>query len=292
MKNWIFMLMAVLFTVLIFQQSAKADSLPQSAIKVDLSHQNEQARSAVRLSIRAASGSGIEQDIVDYISARFSDDSNVVISTVNPDWTVECQILDNQDRMGGQIRYNGTVTVKTLDGQVVGTVSVQKYNQDYSVEPGAPLNKVLVNSAAKEVIGVVGERAAEKIHEAVEIEIQAREQIAKANLLADKDNYDEAIADLKEIGRDSVHFQAVQNSIAQFEMEKHALELIHSAEVKAKSGRYVQALEVLKEVDPKSKKYKYSRQLATKYRSLLEAARVRAASNKLAKTKAENKAKY
>ncbi len=246
------------------------------------------AAAPVRLSIMASSGSGIEQDIVDYIAAHFNDDSNVVISTVNPDWQVSCQIVDKQDRQSGQIRYNGTVTIKTLDGQVVGTVSVQKYNQDYSLEQGAPLNKQLVDSAAKEVIKVVGERAAEKINEAVEVEIQTRDQIAKANFLGDKDEYDQAIVVLKEIGRDSVHFQAVQKSIAQFEMEKRALELTRNAEAKAKIGQYSQAISLLKDVDIHSKRYKLSKQLTAKYRNLFAA--IQRKTRVLAKNKAENKA--
>lgn len=241
------------------------------------------AAEAVRLAITAQTGSGIEQEIVDYISAHFKDSSSVVVSTVNPDWCVQCKIIDNQDRMTGQIRYNGTVTVKTADGQVVSTVSVQKYNQDFSSQVGTPLNKQLVDSAAREVISVVGQRATEKIEEAVEIELKTRDQIGQAESLANNDKYEDAISTLKEIGRDSVHFQTVQKTIVQYEVEKRALQLVHDAEVKAKQGQYTQAITTLKDVDPCSKRYKLSKQLTVKYRNLLAAAQARVRAKKLAK---------
>jgi hypothetical protein len=191
--------------------------------------------------------------------------------------------------MGGQIRYNGTVTVKTPDGQVVSTISVQKYNQDYSVEQGAPLNKKLVDSAAREVIDAASQRATDKIQEAVEIEIKTRDQISTAEKLSKDDKYDDAIAILKGVGRDSVHFQAVQKTIAIYEMEKRALELVRTAEVKVKQGLYNSAIALLKDVDTHSKRYKLSKQLAVKYRNLLAAAQARARAKKLAKTNTNGK---
>jgi len=89
--------------------------------------------------------------------------------------------------MSGQIRYNSTATVTTADGLVLATVSVQKYNQDFSDQIGTPLNKQLVDSAAREVISVVEQRAAEKIQEAVEIELKTREQTKLAESFANDD---------------------------------------------------------------------------------------------------------
>ena len=160
----------------------------------------------VRLAITAVSGNGIEQDIADYISAQFSQDPNVVISTINPDWYVLCKINDNENRFTGQIRYNGTVTVKTADGQVIANLSAQSYNQDFSPQlgsaynwQGAPLNKQLVQSAARDVVNDLGQKAAAKIKEAVPAEMQSREYTAQAEALANNDRYEEAIDALKRI---------------------------------------------------------------------------------------------
>jgi hypothetical protein len=204
--------------------------------------QQVMAASPVRLAITANSGSGIEQDIVDYISNQFSNDPNVVISTVNPDWYVLCNMSGNENRFTGEIHSNGTVTVKTADGQIISTVSGQKYNQDYSSQlgkpgnwQGAPLNKQLVESASREVVNSLGERATAKIKDAVQVEIQARDQIAQAESLSKNNKYDEAITVLKKLGPDTVHFKAVQKQIVQLQAKKHALELAHSAKGRKKS---------------------------------------------------------
>jgi hypothetical protein len=222
----------------------------------------------VRVAIMPGGGSGIEQEIVDNISSRFDGDPGVVLSTVNPDWYCICNIHESNDQVSGQIRYNGTVTIKTGDGQVVSTVAVQKYNQDFSLQPGAPLNKKLVDSAARDVVSAISERASNQLRDAIQTELQSRDQIIKAESLASSNKYDEAISVLSGIGPDTVHFKAVQKRIAQFQIEKQALELIQSAEAKAKAGRYAEAITSLKEVDLKSKRYKTAMQLAGKYRAL------------------------
>lgn len=223
----------------------------------------------VRLSIVPSGGSGIEQDIVDNISSQFSDDPTVAISTVNPDWYVLCNIHESNDQVSGQIRYNGTVTIKTRDGQVVSTVAVQKYNQDFSLQPGAPLNKKLVDSAAREVINAISERAVGKIRDAVNIEESAREQIIRAETLASDDKYAEAIDVLAALGPDTVHFDAAKKRIAQFQMEKRALELVSAAQTKAKAGSYREAIALLKDVDLQSKRHKEAIQLGQRYKALL-----------------------
>ncbi|PWU01949.1 MAG: hypothetical protein C5B53_02245 [Candidatus Melainabacteria bacterium] len=226
----------------------------------------------VRVAIMPGGGSGIEQEIVDNISSRFDGDPGVVLSTVNPDWYCICNIHESNDQVSGQIRYNGTVTIKTGDGQVVSTVAVQKYNQDFSLQPGAPLNKKLVDNAARDVVSAISERAANQLRDAIQTELQSRDQIIKAETLANSDKYDEAISVLSGLGPDTVHFKAIQKRISQFQIEKQALELIQSAEAKAKSGRYSEAIASLKAVDTKSKRYKTAVQLAGKYRALLASA--------------------
>lgn len=236
----------------------------------------------VRLSITASSGSGTEQEIVDYISSQFSQDPNVVISTVNPDWYVLCKISDTEDRFTGQIRDNGTVTVKTPDGQTIATISNQSYKQDFSLQlgekgnrQGVPLNKQLVQSASQEVVNSLGERATAKIKEAVQIELETREFIAQAELLADGDKYDDAVNVLKNIGPDSVHFQAMQKRISQYQMEKRVLELVNDARSKAKKGRYSEAITLLRDVNPQSKCHELAVKLISEYKRQLALARAR-----------------
>jgi hypothetical protein len=221
----------------------------------------------VRIAIMPGGGSGIEQEIVDSIANRFDGDPSIIISTVNPDWFVLCNVHESNDQVSGSIRYNGTVTIKTSDGQVVSTVAVQKYNQDFSLQPGAPLNKKLVDSAARDVVGAISERAYNQLRDAIQTELQSRDEIIKAETLAGSDKYDDAIAVLSGVGPDTVHFKAVQKRLAQFQVEKRALESIQAAEAKAKTGHYTEAVASLKEVDPKSKRYKSAMQLAAKYRA-------------------------
>ena len=112
----------------------------------------------VRIAVVCGGGSGIEQEIVDRISNNLSSNSDIVLSTVNPDWYVTCNINENIDQASGAVRYNGSVIVKTAGGHVISTKAVQKYNQDFSLSPGAPLNKKLVDNAAREVISSAADR--------------------------------------------------------------------------------------------------------------------------------------
>src|ERR1700722_10610840 len=102
-----------------------------------------QAAPPVRIAVVPGGGSGQEQEVVDQISNRLQEmQQTVALSTVNPDWYVVCNIKENTDQVSGQIRYNGTVIIKTNTdpATILGTVAVQKYNQDFSLQPGAPLN--------------------------------------------------------------------------------------------------------------------------------------------------------
>src|SRR5580693_3166201 len=85
----------------------------------------------VRIAVVCGGGSGIEQEIVDRISNNLSSINDVVLSTVNPDWYVVCNINENIDQASGAVRYNGSVIVKTAGGHVISTKAVQKYNQDF-----------------------------------------------------------------------------------------------------------------------------------------------------------------
>lgn len=122
----------------------------------------------VRIAVVTGGGSGIEQEIVDKITNEIQNNPNVSVSTVNPDWYVVCNIKEMMDQMSGQIRYNGNVIIKTSGkGQIIDTVAVQKYNQDFSVTPGAQLNKALVDRAAKEATSAAASRTIPAIERAV-----------------------------------------------------------------------------------------------------------------------------
>jgi len=221
----------------------------------------------VRIAVVPAGGSGIEQEAVDRISTGLQDLQNVVISTVNPDWYVVCNIQENTNQMSGAIRYNGTVTVKTTDGQVVSSIAVQKYNQDFSLQPGAPLNKKLVDNAARDVIGGMSERAMGPLQQAIQTEMDTREKVIGASEDADKDNYGEAISLLAQITPDSTHFKQVHGMIMQFQVEKHCLELCNSAQGKAKKGAYGEAIGLMRQVDKHSKRYKFAQNKIAAYRA-------------------------
>lgn len=171
----------------------------------------------VRISIVAANGDGNEQEAADRISAQLERLPNIVLSTVNPDWFVRCSIQEVNDRHSGQIRYNGTVTVKTTDGQVVSTTSVQKYNQDFSLHQGAPLNKALVERAARSCAEDMSTRAVDPIQDAVQTEIGTRERVIDASKLGDLGKYDQAIALLSQITPDSTHFKQVRALITRYQ---------------------------------------------------------------------------
>jgi len=220
----------------------------------------------VRMSITPGGQSGIEQEVCDRLNMGLSNSQDIVISTVNPDWFVTCTIVERTDQNTGQIRYNGTVTVKTRDGQVITTSSVQKYNQDYVV-PGQQLNKRLVDNAARDVIQAVSDRSMPPIQQAVEIEMETRKKIIEAEIKADEDKYDEATAILRPIGPESPRFRAVRDLMDEYAMEKEAISFINTAKAKARAGAYSQAVIVLKQVNKHSKRYRNAMALSAQYRA-------------------------
>jgi len=228
-----------------------------------------QAAPPVRIAIVPGGGSGMEQSAVDGISARLEGNSSIALSTVNPDWYVVCNIVDQTDIVSGTVRVNGTVTIKTTDGHVINTVSVQTNKQDFSLQPGAPLNKAMVQGAVQEVISGMTERAVRPIQEAVDLEIGVRDHIISAESLADKDKYDEAISQLMPIGPETPHFKAVRSLIDEYQMEKEAYGLVKEAEAQAKKGNYSQAIKTLSGVNQKSKRYKVAKERQADYRAAL-----------------------
>jgi hypothetical protein len=231
----------------------------------------------VRIAVTCGGGSGMEQDVVDRISDDLKSNSKVVVSTVNPDWFIVCNIVDRTDTAGASVRVNGTIVIKTTDGQVLNTVSTQTNKQDFSLSPGTPVNKRLQDNAAREVIQTLFERAREPISTAVDTEIQTRDKIIKAQRLGDEDKYDEAIELLSPISPDTPHFRGVRKLIAEFRMERDALFCVRDAQSLAASGKYSQAIETLRAVDPKSKRFGQAKELISKYRAALARRTVRRA---------------
>lgn len=223
----------------------------------------------VRIAVVAGSGSGIEQEIVDRVTNSLGEISDVVVSTVNPDWYVVCNIHESLDQNSGSIRYNGSIIVKTAGGQVLNTVAVQKYNQDFSLSGGAPLNKKLVDNAARDVINSSASRVVGPIQQAVIVEMQTRDHIIQAEELADQDKYPDAIDLLQPITPDTTHFKDVRNLIDEYQMELDAMNRVEAAQEKASKGRYGEAITIVKEVNPKSKRFKLSRQRMAAYRAAL-----------------------
>ncbi|MCA9803183.1 MAG: hypothetical protein KC777_14535 [Cyanobacteria bacterium HKST-UBA02] len=219
----------------------------------------------VRMSIVTGGGSGIEQEIVDRLTARLSQNPNIAISTVNPDWNVTCSIKDFMDQMSGQIRYNGNVEVKTLSGHVIATVAVQQYKQDFSVTPGMPLNKALVDRAAREAVAGAADRAQGPIENAVRVEMDTREKIIKAQIMAEHEEYDGAINSLRLVSADSPHFQNARTLMEEFAMEKDALDKLRSAEASVKAGKVAQAVALLKQIPAKSKYSPRAKSLLASY---------------------------
>ncbi len=176
----------------------------------------------VRIAVVPGGGSGQEQEVVDRINGQLQNNQDVALSTVNPDWYVVCNIKENLDQASGQIRYNGTVTTKTTEGHVISTVSLQKYNQDFSLTPGAQLNKKLVDNAVQDVISGLSDRAVGPIQQAIEIEMETRERMIKATVLGQHGKYDEAIALLRPISPETPHFKAVVALTRKLENQRDA----------------------------------------------------------------------
>ncbi len=164
----------------------------------------------VRIAVVPGGGSGQEQEVCDRINGQLQSNQDVALSPTNPDWYVVCNIKEMLDQNSGQIRYNGTVTTKTTAGHIISTVSLQKYNQDFSLTPGAQLNKKLVDNAVQDVISGLAERAVGPIQQAVEVEMETRERMIKATRLGAERKFDEAIALLRPITPETPHFSAVQ----------------------------------------------------------------------------------
>lgn len=176
----------------------------------------------VRIAVVPGGGSGQEQEVCDRINGQLQNNQDVALSTVNPDWYVVCNIKEMLDQNSGQIRYNGTVTTKTTNGHIISTVSLQKYNQDFSLTPGAQLNKKLVDNAVQDVIGGLADRAVGPIQQAVEVEMETRERMIKATRLGSERKFDEAIALLRPISPETPHFSAVQALKRKLEIQRDA----------------------------------------------------------------------
>ena len=219
----------------------------------------------VRIAVVCGGGSGIEQSIVDQIENRLQENNKVALSTVNPDWYVVCNIKEFMDQMSGQIRYNGTVLVKTTGGQIISSIAVQKYNQDFSLTPGTPLNKALVDKAAKEVIYAAAQRAIVPIERAVEVEMDTREKIVKAQIMAEQEEYDAAINSLRLVSPDSPHFKNVRGLMDEFAMEKASLEKLKNAKAQASQKKYSSAVALLKQIPAKSRYFKEAKTLIGSY---------------------------
>ena len=235
-------------------------------------------------------GSGIEQSIVDRIESRLQENRNVALSTVNPDWYVVCNIKEFMDQVSGQIRYNGSILVKSQGGQIISSIAVQKYSQDFSLSPGTPLNKALVDKTAKEVIYASAQRAIIPIERAVEVEMDTREKIVKAEILADSEEYDAAINSLRLVTPDSPHFKNVRNLMDEFQAEKNALENLKKAEALAKSGKAGNAIALLKQINPKSRYYPKAKSLMAAWGGRAKAVSKKP-TRKLVKSKTTAKAK-
>lgn len=207
----------------------------------------------VRIAVVQGGGSGIEQDIVDRISNALSNNPNVALSTVNPDWYVVCNIKEFMDQTSGQIRYNGSVLIKTTGGHIISTVAVQKYMQDFSLSPGTPLNKALVDKATRDATSGAAERAIGPIENAVQVEMETREKVIQAQMAAEQEEFDQAINALRLVTPDSPHFQNVRNLMDEFAMEKQAKENLAKAQALIKSGKSGQAIALLKAIPAKSR---------------------------------------
>ena len=181
-----------------------------------LAGQSQAALPPVRIAVVPGGGSGMEQDVVDRITSQLQDNPSISLSTVNPEWYVVCNITENLNQASGSIRYNGTVIIKTVSGQVLNTVATQKYNQDFSLNPGAPMNKALVDGAAKDVIASLSQRALGPIQEAVVVEMDTRDHLIKAAVLGDQGKYKDAIETLHFVTPESPHFKTARQMIDQF----------------------------------------------------------------------------
>lgn len=222
----------------------------------------------VRMSIVPGSGSGMEQEVADRITDRLQSNSNIEISTVNPDWMVSVNIIDKSDPIALTIRVNGTYSIKTRDGHVIHSDSVQSNKQDFNLRPGtpAPLNKALVDSAAREVISKLVERSINPINDAVATEMETRDKIIQAHHFADEDKYDEGLQLLMTITPATSHFRGARELIAEYQMEQDALDLMSQAKANVRSGKTRSAIAQLTAINAKSKRYRAAKQMLASLR--------------------------
>jgi hypothetical protein len=247
-----------------------------------------EAAPPVRIAVVPSGGSGMEQAVVDGIIVDLQNNQGAAVSTVNPDWYVVCNIQESTDQVGGTARANGTVTIKTVDGQILNTIAVQTNKSDFSTQPGAPLNKALVQKGIQEVIAGLVERAHQPLEDAIAIEMATRDKIIAAETLADKDQYDEGIQLLMQVSPDTPHFKAVRSLIGELQMEKSALEAMQQAESQAKRGQYTAAIRTLTAVSPRSKRFKLAKQRTATYRAALARPRAVAKTRPAAAPVADN----
>lgn len=223
----------------------------------------------VRIAVVPGGGSGMEQDVVDRITADLQSNPNVKVSTVNPDWFVECSIFDRTDTGGASVRVNGTVVIKTLDKHILNTVSMQTNKQDFSLTPGMPVNKALFDKGVREIIQGLVDRARQPLSDAVDVEMQTRDKLMKAQSLGDDDKYAEALQLLMGVSQDSPHFTGARKMMDEFQMEQDAMDAVKEAEGMGKQGKYRQAIEILKGVSPRSKRAGLAKALSAKYRAAM-----------------------
>jgi hypothetical protein len=212
----------------------------------------------VRIAIVPGGGSGMEQEVCDRITDRIQTNPDVRVGTVNPDWFAVITIADKSDLMAQTTRVNGTLTIKTRDGHVINTTSVQSNKQDFNLNPGtpAPMNKALVDSAVKEVIAKLTDRAIYPLEDAVKTEIATRDTIIQAHNFADEDKYDEALDALRTITPETPHFKAVRGLIAEYQMEQDALDLMNQAKANVRAGKIKSAIAELRAINKQSKRYR------------------------------------
>lgn len=221
----------------------------------------------VRIAVIPGGGSGMEQDVVDRITNELQNNPHVRVSTVNPDWFVQCNIFDRTDTVGASVRTNGTVVIKTLDKHILNTVSVQTNKQDFSITPGMPVNKALFDKSVREVIESLVERSRQPLAEAIDIEMDTRDKLIKAQNLGDDDKYSEALQMLSSVSQDSPHFTGARKLMDEFQMEQDAASSIKEGEGLARQGQLSRAVTVLRGVSPRSKRAGLARALIAKYRS-------------------------
>jgi hypothetical protein len=145
------------------------------------------------------------------------------------------------------------------------------------------MNKRLIDDKAREALMGLVSRANTELEKALPIELDTRDRIIAAQIAASQDNFDQAMNGLRTVGPDSTHFKNVQGLIAVFQMEKEAFESVTEAQALIKKGQYSQAIKVLNDVDPKSKRSKIAKEKIAFCKSAI--ARLAQSKKRLAKNK-------